>query len=237
MVAAPAEGRAVLAALGADEALAQRPWERHEVGPGVAVVMSGIGKVNAAGAVLRAVDMRTDAMVLSVGVAGALPGAGGPIGIGRVVCATRAVYADEGLLDSRDSVGVGGFVDCGAMGFPLAGEASRGGAFEVSAEVRGMLEPVADLSGPVATVSTCSGTDDLARRVADRTGAVAEAMEGAAIAHVLTRLSLHTGSGVRFGELRVISNTTGNRENQTWDLRGALARLGGVLGLLAGLRP
>lgn len=235
VAAAPAEGRAVLGAFCGDERLAERPWERHQIGPGVSLVMSGIGKVNAAGAVLRAVDPTRDTLVLSVGIAGALPAIDGAAraSIGDVVCATASVYADEGLQDSRDSVGIGGFLDCAAMGFPLAGPGSAGGRFEVDEAVRAVLGPAADVLGPVATVSTCSGTDDLARRVAARTGAVAEAMEGAAIAHALTRLAMHGGGAVRFGELRVISNTTGDRPGQTWELARALARFREVLGRLA----
>jgi futalosine hydrolase len=235
VVAAPAEARAVLTGVGGDPALAGRAWERHEVRPGLALVVSGVGKVNAAGATLRGLRDH-DRVVLSVGVAGALPRTDGAaaLRIGDVVSATAAVYADEGLLDERQAVGVGGFVDLSAMGFALAGERSRAGAFEVDPRVQAAFRGVADAAGPVATVSTCSGTDALARAVSARTGGVAEAMEGAAVAHVLERLRMHEGTDVLFGELRIISNTTGTRERQEWDLKAALARLGEVLGRLAG---
>jgi futalosine hydrolase len=55
--------------------------------------------------------------------------------------------------------------------------------------------------------------------VRDRTGAVAEAMEGAAVALVAHRLR------IPMAEVRVVSNTTGSRPRQVWDLKGALARL------------
>jgi nucleoside phosphorylase len=80
--------------------------------------------------------------------------------------------------------------------------------------------------GRIATVSTCAGTDARAATVARRTGAVAEAMEGAAVAQVASRL------GVTFAEVRVISNTTGDRANQRWDMRGALGGLSRVAGVL-----
>ena len=84
--------------------------------------------------------------------------------------------------------------------------------------------------GPIATVATCSGTDAAAAEVARRTGAVAEAMEGAAVVHAARRLR------TRAIELRVISNTTGDRPAQRWDLTGALSALGdaadGALDLL-----
>ena len=93
------------------------------------------------------------------------------------------------------------------------------------------LKPLCDATGPVATVSTCSGTDSLAAAVQTRTGAVVEAMEGAAVALVARRLDIPCG------ELRVVSNTTGDRPNQQWDIRGALDRLGAVIGRLAAAAP
>ena len=79
----------------------------------------------------------------------------------------------------------------------------------------------ADRRGAIATVSQCSGTDAAARAVAARTGGVCEAMEGAAVA---LAAALHDGS-IRTGELRAISNTTGDRSAQVWDLDAALGSL------------
>lgn len=110
------------------------------------------------------------------------------------------------------------------MGFPIGGFA--GSAVPVDEGVLGAIRPLADAAGPVATVSTCSGLDSLAGQVRARTGALAEAMEGAAVGQVAHRL------GIPFGELRVVSNTTGDRPRQVWDLKGALERLAAVLGLL-----
>ena len=99
-VAAPAEARAVLAGLGGPVEYADRPWETHALGPRLDLVVTGVGKTNAAAAVARAVDAARHAAVLSVGVAGALPtekpGAG--LELGAVVLASESVYADEGLL-------------------------------------------------------------------------------------------------------------------------------------------
>ena len=64
-----------------------------------------------------------------------------------------------------------------------------------------------------------------AHEVARRTRAVAEAMEGAAVGFTARRLGLATGSAPAFAELRVISNTTGDRSRQVWDLPRALSRL------------
>lgn len=206
---------AVLRGRGASPDLAGRLWELHRLDGRFDLVVSGVGKANAAGAVARVLHPAIHGGVLSVGIAGALPRSSGPLAIRAVVVATACVYADEGLLTPE------GFTDLGAMGFPLG--PFQGPLIPVGPQLVEALRPLADAAGPVATVSTCSGTDPLAHQVAARTGALAEAMEGAAVAHAGARL------GVPAGELRVISNTTGNRAGQSWDLRGALARLEEVI--------
>lgn len=215
-VASKGETAAVLRGLGVASPGLVREWERVEAAPGVDLVQTGIGKSNAAAAVARRLDPSRHAVVLSVGIGGVLPGSA--VRVGQVVVASAAVYADEGLETPE------GFSDCDAMGFPLAD--FKGSAVPVSAEVAGWLGPIADAVGPVATVSTCSGTDERAREVARRTGALAEAMEGAAVA--LTALRL----GVPAGEVRVMSNTTGDRKKQRWDVALALGELSRVIGQL-----
>jgi futalosine hydrolase len=70
-----------------------------------------------------------------------------------------------------------------------------------------------------STVSTCSGEDSVAKALVERTGAVVETMEGAAIALVCRR------SGVPMVQLRCVSNRTGDRERGGWDLVTACANL------------
>ena len=146
--------------------------------------------------------------VLSAGVAGSLPDGG--LALREAVVATSCVYAEEGLLAPD------GFHDMTGLGFRL-------GDFEGNAvPVDGQLLEVIGArfrAGPIATVATCSGTDAAARAVVQRTGAIAEAMEGAAVVQAARRL------GVAGIELRVISNTTGDRDRQQWDLPGALQAL------------
>ena len=89
--------------------------------------------------------------------------------------------------------------------------------------------------GAVATVSTCSGTGEGAEAARIRTGAIAEAMEGAAVGQAVARLSdLQPRCEAGFAELRVISNTTGDRSSQRWDLKGALAVLSDLVAELPG---
>ncbi len=177
---------------------------------GAVVVVGGIGRVNAAAATTEALlrDGPFDA-VLSAGVAGALPGSG--LGLGETVVASSCVYAEEGLISPE------GFRDVRALRFRLGD--FEGNAVPVDADLLARLGR-RFRAAPVATVATCSGTDAAAREVERRTGAAAEAMEGAAVVHAARRLS------ARAIELRTISNTTGDRERQRWDLGGALQALG-----------
>lgn len=213
-VAAPVEARAVLRALGADPEPADRQWTLHEISDRFHLLITGISKANAAGAVARFADPARHRAIVSAGIAGILPGSG--VRIGQAIAATASVYADEGLATPD------GFLDCAQMGFPLGG--FPGSAVPADEGVLSVLRPLADAAGPVATVSTCSGTDALAEQTRRRTGALAEAMEGAAVGQVAHRL------GIPFGELRVLSNTTGDRARQVWDLKGAVAALGAVIG-------
>ena len=209
VVAAPAEAHAALDASGAPRT--GEPWRLIWLNERLRLLISGIGKANAAGAVARCVDPDATAAVLSLGVAGALPGA--TLDPGAVVVATRSVYADEGLV-TPDT-----FQTCAEMGFPIGPDG------DVPPTDQTLLAELdADVRAPVATVSTCSGTDAAARTVVRRTGAVAEAMEGAAVLHAAARL------GIPAAEVRIISNTTGDRPRQRWDLPAALARLADLVG-------
>lgn len=214
VIAAPAEVRAVLAARGRSES--PEPWRLLEIDDRFDLVVSGIGKGNAAGATARVADPSRHLSIISLGIAGALPESG--VQLGDVVLATRSVYADEGLQNPDN------FQTCDAMGFPIAPPPAKDGGVETSPELMVDLRrrfPEAR-EGVVATVSTCSGTDALARQVRQRTRAIAEGMEGAAVAHAAVRL------GIRSGEIRIISNTTGDRPKQVWDIRRALRVLGDV---------
>jgi hypothetical protein len=133
-------------------------------------VVCGIGKANAAGAVARVADPDRHALVVSVGVAGALPHLPHPgasradvLPLRSVIAATGCIFMEEGLQES------GRFLDCFQLGFPLGPPPFSGNSAEAPPAARRLLGSLADTSGWIATVSTCSGTDDLARLVAERT--------------------------------------------------------------------
>jgi len=183
---------------------------------GAHVIVSGLGRTNAAAATTEALvrhnngdsRKRIDA-VISAGLAGVLPG--GELKLGDCVIASQCIYVEEGLISPT------GFADMAGLGFPLGDFA--GNAVPVDERLLEALSEIFPI-GPIATVATCSGTDAAAAEAVRRTGAVAEAMEGAAVVHAARRL------GVPAIELRAISNTTGDRRRQQWDIPGALQALG-----------
>lgn len=189
--------------------------------PHLQVIVAGIGRTNAAAATAEALAMAAAGgqpfgEVLSVGIAGVLPGGG--CAIGDLVIATECVYSEEGIALPEGSA------DMEALGFPLGD--FRGNRVPVDAALLARFAPLGH-TAPIATVATCSGTDAAARSVAARTGAVAEAMEGAAVVHTARRAHLPAL------EIRAISNTTGERATQHWNIRAALASLAAVGDALA----
>ncbi len=211
IVAAPREVRAALDALDPGIGLPE-PWAITPAGP-CELVRSGVGKSAAAGAVARFFRPEHHAGVLSLGLGGSYPKA--PLRNGDLVLADPSRFGDEGVRTPE------GFLALSDLGFGadapdvMPDPASR-------AALAGLVAAI----GAVATVSSCSGTDAEAAAIAARTGAIAEAMEGAACGLAARRID----PGARFAEVRVISNRTGDRQRQGWDLDGALARLRGVLG-------
>lgn len=203
------------------------PWILERVGPGVELVVTGVGKVNAAAAVASILEPRRHVGVLSLGIAGILPQADPLPRIGDVVVASAMRYPDEGL-ETPD-----GYRSLAQMGFPhgpfdagLGLAATPDWASTLHQRLGAAMSAIDSVCqvhlGPIATVSTCSGTDALAQQVCSRTDAIAEAMEGAAVCQVAAWRAM------KFAEVRVLSNTTGNRASQQWDMKGALAMLGRV---------
>jgi futalosine hydrolase len=180
---------------------------------GASIIVSGVGRTNAAAATTEAILNHwkrggVDA-VISAGVAGALPGAN--LNIGDVLLASSCIYMEEGIITAK------GFANMAGLGFPLGD--FEGNAVPVDEQLLDRLSSMFAI-GPIATVATCSGTDAAAAEVVRRTGALAEAMEGAAVVHAARRLK------VPAIELRTISNTTGDRARQQWDLQKGFASLG-----------
>ena len=177
---------------------------------GTFVIAGGIGRVNAA--ITTTTSILTDGpfeWIINAGVAGSLPESN--LQLGDVVIANKCVYAEEGLITSS------GFIDMNEMGFSLGD--FEGNTVPVDSWMLERLRPVGT-EGSIATVATCSGTDEQADLIQNRTGCICEAMEGAAVVHTANRL------GAPAIEIRSISNTTGERDAQQWNIDLALSNLG-----------
>ncbi|MEL6329630.1 MAG: futalosine hydrolase [Planctomycetota bacterium] len=212
VVAAPAEATAIL---GIEDLPAQLAgsWVIHPIDPRTDLLLTGVGKANASAGLAKTFDADRHRVVLSLGIGGSTDSEVLPIGAAAL--ARRSLYADEGLRTAD------AWRPLGLLGFPPS-EAGDDGV-PGHAGLAGLLGPMVDAEADIATVSSCSGTDELSARLVRETGAGVEAMEGAAVGHTLCRL-LGTGRPP-FAEIRVISNRTGDREKQGWDLPRALDRL------------
>lgn len=173
--------------------------------PHVPVLCTGVGAVNAAYALTRFLATEQARSVIVCGIAGAYPKAffEGGLGLESVACAESECYGDLGAQSS------GGFLDMQALGFPLIA-----GPQPIYNVLPMQIFPATQRVRFV-TVNTCTGIDEDARRIEERTGGAVESMEGAAIAHVATLF------GIPAGEIRGISNRAGNRDRSTWRVREA----------------
>lgn len=183
----------------------------------VGLLCAGLGKTNTAlalGAVLGRVD---PSLLLAVGVAGAYPGSG--LEPGDLAVASEEVYADEGVetADGWDGVET--------IGIPLwQGQDGRRHWNRMPADhptCEALLAASARVgraaAGPFLTVSTVTGTEERARWLCERFGALCETMEGAAAAHAALAWA------VPFGEVRGVSNRVGPRDRPSWKLAEAAA--------------
>lgn len=178
------------------------------------VLVCGVGKSAAATATaLRLADGGVRGVV-SFGVAGAYPGAG--LAVGDVVVATEAAIVDEGLDTGGD------FRPFSRPGMPVPGAAWTPTDPVLRSELALDGHPFRVASGRVATVSVCAGAERLARERA-AAGALAEGMEGAAVALAAAR------HGVPFVEVRGISNPCGPRDGAPFDLKTAVRHASAVL--------
>lgn len=187
--------------------------------PAVRTVEVGVGPARAAANLTRALLLgATPDLVVSFGVCGAQPERVLPaapttrLAVGSACLVEREGFADEGVETET------GFTSTHELG--LVAEATWLAAAEPTARIASRLGlPCV----PSATVSTCSGTDARARLVVQRTGALVETMEGAAVAFVCAR------HGLPWIGLRVVSNFCGDRTRGAWDLDGAVATLGALV--------
>lgn len=173
----------------------------------------GVGKVAAVATLysyLPILEQRRHVRaVLLFGVAGAYPprhrSQRPPLAIGDVCIVGSDRLGDEGVETPN--------------GFRTLNELGLGDAGPFPANPKMAAEAAERLGVPVVrgvTVSTCSGTETASQRLAARSGADVETMEGAAVAYVCRQRELP------LLQVRAISNWTGDRDRGEWDLGAAV---------------
>ncbi|MBD2868174.1 futalosine hydrolase [Paenibacillus arenilitoris] len=179
---------------------------------GIDVITAGVGPAAAAAETAAALAGSPGRyrFVLSAGIGG---GFEARAAIGSLVVSSEIIAADLGA-ETPD-----GFLSVDELGFGSAAAA-------VSAEWSRRLHdailsaglPVC--AGPVATVSTATGSAESAAALAKRIpGAAAEGMEGYGVAVAAMK------RGVPAAELRAISNAVGPRDRAAWRIGDALSAL------------
>jgi futalosine hydrolase len=220
VAAVAAERDAVADGIGSPQAVSVGPYDscrRCETdGPDVLVIAGGVGPAAAAAAASYAVATHEVTLLVSMGVAGAFASA--RLRHGDVAVATSIVAADLGAMSPER------FLDLTALG--LDGGATVDCRADLVSATRDRLV-AAGLHvavGAILTLSTMTGTTERAAELMSRHGAVAEAMEGAGVAHVA---ALHA---IPVLEVRAVSNEVGLRDRASWDLVTALTSLGTAAG-------
>jgi futalosine hydrolase len=180
-------------------------------GDDVLVMAGGIGPAAAAAAAAYAVGVHDVTTLLSMGIAGAFAASALPMG--GVAIASTVVAADLGAMSPER------FLDLGAMGLDGGAAVTCDAGLVETARERVTRAALPVAVGPVLTLSTMTGTTERAAQLMSEHGAVAEAMEGAGVAHVA---ALH---GLPTLEVRTVSNYIGVRDRASWDILAALTSL------------
>ena len=183
----------------------------------------GIGQVNMAMQLTRLLDTYKPEAVLLCGCGGSYPASG--LKIGDLALATSEFYADLGVATAEQ------FIPLEELDLPQNPRISplvrQSFSLDKTLLERAQKTLSGTICGPFATVNCCSGYPDLSFELEKRSGAICENMEGAAAAQICTNFA------VPLLELRGISNPTGTRDPQQWDVvGGAVVAQNGILKLL-----
>ena len=192
---------------------------------GISFAATGAGKVSTALKTLELIQQRTPGWIIQVGCAGAYPSSG--LSTGDAALAELEIFADEGVRTPD------GFLTMEDLSLP---QAEREGEViynrvPVEGPTKTALEsirsaiaaPPSIRTGPFCTVSCGSGSDAAAAWIEAAWSPLVESMEGASAALVAWKHK------VRFSEIRGISNQTGNRKREEWDIPAACESAARVL--------
>jgi futalosine hydrolase len=193
-------------------------FEAEACGRPVLALITGVGLLNAALALGRALERHAPAGVLNLGLAGSFDLAEHPLGAVRLV--DRETWPEYGLLVAGACA-----ADARGLGFALAGRGAEAIfdslGWDAPAELERLgLAATGWRTAASLSVSGVSADAERAAALRARLGADLENMEGFALAYGC-RLA-----GLPFAELRAVSNAVGSRPPLAWDLPGGLAARG-----------
>lgn len=175
----------------------------------VSLIISGIGKTNAASAATYMINKYRPQILILFGIGGAYPLTG--LSIGDVAVAEREFYGDEGVITRK------GFQGTELIGIPLLKKGRKRFFNEFSLNERLVRIVKGAIKGPFksgnfVTLSSTTGTVERAVELRDRYSAICENMEGASVAHVCKAF------GRDLIEIRGISNIVEDRDPSRWDI-------------------
>jgi len=189
----------------------------------VLLAHSGIGLVNMAILTSQILNQYSPDCVFVVGCGGSYPNSG--LSNGDLVLADCEIYGDLGVEIKDDFLLLDGIVR--KNNNLLVRDVQQTFMFNKS-----LISFIVNLMphitvGPFVSVNCCSGTPELGLKIEERTQGICENMEGAAAAQLCAE------ANIPMIELRGISNPTGTRDPEQWELlKGTECAQNGLLKLL-----
>lgn len=183
----------------------------------VILAVTGIGKVNAASAATVLLERFTPRLFINTGCGGAFAGSG--LAVGELAIASEECFPEEGVETPAGWRGLDliGIPLCLGPGGPVFNRVPLDAELAAGALTCAGQNGFRAVLGPFHTVSTCSGTAARGEELLRRAPAICENMEGGALAQVALVY------GVRFLEVRGISNLVEDRNLSRWDLQHAVS--------------
>ena len=188
----------------------------------------GIGQVNMAIQLTRLLSAHMPTAVLLCGCGGSYPES--DLQIGDIALAVNEIFGDLGVATTAE------FIPLDQLNLPQKPQLSPAiqQSFSLDSDLLNWAKIILPdaTCGTFVTVNCCSSNPDLSIELQQRWGGICENMEGAAVAQVCAEFN------IPLLELRGISNPTGTRDPQQWDItRGAEAAQAGILQLLSNDLP
>lgn len=179
----------------------------------IIVMITGVGKVNAAQSITALLENTEIETVIVSGCGGAYISSG--LDIGDIAVATEEIYGDEGVSlpdgwQSMEGIGIPMFEKQQKRYFNWFPLNSKLANKVVDILKTGPIKAKV-LSGPFITVSQVSGSREIGELLYQRFQGICENMEGAAIAHICTLYD------IPLLEIRAISNMVEDRQLSHWN--------------------